>query len=285
MDFDEPLLTPPARDRVYRVLTDLARTGSVPALTPVAIAALKVAREPDPDPAEMCRIVETDVGLAARVLRLSNSYAYIRRTPAQTVREAVLTVGVQGTCNLVVAVCGQGLYRAAGRNVPTSWQHAVQVGIATRELARMTRQMEPDLAFLPGLFHDIGWIVFLAVDPVVTATIDARYVLGADYDTTLEQELFGFDHAQVGTMLAENWGLAPDQCAMIRWHHHGAASPNGSGVLINAAEALVHSIQPGADATAAARAAIALLGHSDEEVATLASRVLALIEEQQALLD
>jgi HD-like signal output (HDOD) protein len=268
------------------VLANLARTGSVPALTPVAIAALKVAREPDPDPAEMCRIVETDVGLAARVLRLSNSYAYVRRTPARSVREAVLTVGVQGTCNLVVAACGQGLYRAAGRNVPALWRHSVQVGIATRELARMTRQMEPDLAFLPGLFHDIGRIVFLAVDPVATATVDARCVLGADYDATLlEQELFGVDHAQVGTMLAENWGLAPDQCAMIRWHHHEAAGPSSSRALINAAEALVHSIRPRADAAAAARAAIALLGHSDEEVATLASRVLALIEEQQALLD
>ena len=272
----------PASDRVRQALTDLARTGSVPVLTPVATAALDIARRRDPDPLEMVDIIETDVGLAARILRLANSYAYLRRTPARTIREAVLTVGIQETCNLVVSASAQGLHRSAGPHAPLLWEHAVAVGIATREVVRMTRQMEPDVAFLPGLFHDIGRILFRAVHPVAAARVDALFSRGCTDDAIrLEHELFGFDHAEAGASLVEHWGLTSDQSTAIRWHHHPSPSSSGLGASIVAAETLVASIQTGTPATLALPAT---LGLPNDSIHTLTRRIRDRMEEQQALL-
>lgn len=272
----------PASDRVRQALADLARTGSVPVLTPVATAALAVARRPDPEPADIVDIIETDVGLAARLLRLANSYAYLRRNPARTIRDAVLTVGVQETCNLVVSASAQGLYRTAGPQAPRLWEHAVAVGIATREVVRMTHQMEPDVAFLPGLFHDIGRILFRALNPIAAARFDAPSATGcAGEAILLEQELFGFDHADAGAMLVEQWGLTAAQSTAIRCHHHAPTTATSLGASIGAAEMLMASIQSETSDTPALPTALRL---SNDSIHTLIRRIRARMEQQLALL-
>ena len=61
------------RDRVGSTLKRLSRTGALPTLPAVASAALGIARDPEADIDELCRIIQTDVGLSARVLRIANS--------------------------------------------------------------------------------------------------------------------------------------------------------------------------------------------------------------------
>ena len=83
------------RQRIRQTLTHLSRTGELPSLPGAASAALSLARSPDASIEGVCELVETDVGLAARVLRLANSAAYARRTPARTVRDAVVASAPQ----------------------------------------------------------------------------------------------------------------------------------------------------------------------------------------------
>ena len=136
------------RERVRGTLTRLSRTGQLPTLPGVAIAALEIAREPDGDMEDLAKVLQTDVGLTAGILRVANSVAYGRRREAQTVREAVMTVGLRRACDILVAICAKKLYAGEGKYTEILWNHSLAVGVAAEEVARLTRRVKPDTAFL-----------------------------------------------------------------------------------------------------------------------------------------
>ena len=74
----------------------------LPTLPHAATAALALARTPDADADQLCEVIRTDVGLAARILRVANSTAYVRRAPARSIHDAVLALGLRKTCDVLI---------------------------------------------------------------------------------------------------------------------------------------------------------------------------------------
>jgi HD-like signal output (HDOD) protein len=263
------------RQRVRTTLTHLSRTGDLPALPHAATTALALARKPDTDAAELCDLIATDVGLAARILRIANSAAYVRRAPARTVQDAVLALGLRKTCDVLVAACFRQLYTVPGGQVQTLWHHALAVAIATEELARTTRRLQPGIGFLPGLFHDVGRIAFLLADEISVEVIQGLVDAGAGTRAVLEEEWYGFDHAETGAILVADWGLDADQCDAIRWHHDPSRAAGGRtlALLLGAADTIATMIGCGTGMAQPASAPLAELGLSHEDESGCAERV------------
>ncbi len=274
------------RDCVRSTLTRLSRTGELPTLPATATAALAVARDPEAGVDELCKVIRLDVGLSARILRVGNSPAYARRTPAKTLRDAVLTIGLRKACDLLVAASARRLFESS-RRASDLWGHALATAIAAEELARVTRAIDPAMAFLPGLFHDVGRIAFMLADPVAHDVIVGLVDEGAGTPSELERGWYGFDHADAGAILAEDWGLAPEQCEGIRWHHRPAdAEGPGQGLaaVVQAADALAYAIGWGSYATHAPTLDLQALGIAPDEAETFHERVLQAFEQQNELL-
>lgn len=273
------------RQRVRSTLTHLSRTGELPTLPHAATAALALARKADADADELCDLIGTDVGLAARILRIANSAAYVRRTPARSVRDAVFALGLRKTCDVLVAACFRQLHRAPGGNAPSLWNHALAVAIATEELARATRCLEPGIGFLPGLFHDVGRIAFLLADETSGEVIQGLVAAGADTRRALETEWYGFDHADAGAILAGDWGLDADQCDAIRWHHDPTTAVGGRplALLLSAADAIATMIGCGADVEGSSVDVLGELGLSADDETECAARVQVTFSEQREM--
>ena len=274
------------RQRVRSTLTRLSRTGALPTLPAAASAALGIARDPDADVQHVCEVIQTDVGLAARIIRAANSAAMARRNPAKSLRDAVLTVGLRKTCDILVAMCARQVYEGADVQADALWNHALAVGVGTEQLARLTRSVEPALAFLPGLFHDIGRIAFVLADPMAAEVIDRLADAGEGAKTTLESEWYDFDHAQAGAILVEEWGLVVEQCDAIRLHHYPPASGSGHklALLINAADALAYRLGYGSSAVVPNEISTAAIGLSADDEREWTERVGAAIAQQHELL-
>ncbi len=263
------------RESVRTTLTRLSRTGELPALPATATAALGIARNSEADVGDLCRIIRTDVGLSARIIRVANSAAYARRTPAKTLQEAVLTVGLRKTCDLLVAASARRLFEGASRNAEALWNHALCTAIAAEELARVTRRCDPQLAFLPGLFHDVGRIAFLLSEPLAYDTIHDMVEAGDGSASDLERAWYGFDHGEAGAILAEDWGLPSEQCDAIRWHHRPGQADGGQRVasLLAGADALAYRLGLGTSPAAPDDASLASFGLSGDDQAALMARV------------
>jgi putative nucleotidyltransferase with HDIG domain len=273
------------RQRVRTTLINLSRTGELPALPQTATAALALARKPDADTEELCDLIALDVGLAARILRIANSAAYIRRAPARTIRDAVLALGMRKTCDVLVAACFRQLHRDPGGYAQRLWHHALAVAIATEELARATRGIDPNLAFLPGLFHDVGRIAFLLADYTSVDVIQGLVEAGAGARSALEEEWYGFDHAVTGAVLAADWGLDPEQCEAIRCHHDPTRASRGRtlALLLSAADTIATAIGCGTGIVLDTRDAFVELGVSADDETGCTARVQALFAEQREL--
>jgi putative nucleotidyltransferase with HDIG domain len=252
----------------------------------VATAALAIARDPDGNPADLARLIQTDVGLTARILRLANSPAYGRRRETQSVHDAVVTVGMRTACNILVAICARQLYVVPGRYTEVLWHHSLAVAVAAEDLARVTRRVRPGAAFLPGLLHDIGRIAFLLLDPRLFEMIRELVESGKGEATALERDCYDLDHAQVGGVLAEEWGLAPEQCDAIQWHHEPARGGAGQALatVINAADHLAYTIGYGSSEQVPPSVSMAILGLSPDDEVACADRAREAFELQERLI-
>jgi putative nucleotidyltransferase with HDIG domain len=272
--------------RVRSTLARLSQTGALPSLPAAASAALALARDPEADVDGLCRIIQTDVGLAARVLRVANSAALGRRNPARKLQEAIITVGLRKTCDIMVAACAKRLYDGASSRTEELWNHSLAVGVAAEELARLTRTVESGCAFLPGLFHDVGRVAFLIADASAAEAI-AGVVANGEGDTSFfEREWYGFDHAEAGAILAEDWGLALELCDAIRWHHDPteAGAARDLAVVLNGADAIAYAIGCGLNLEPPPGVSTKALGLSPAEEAELVERVRTVWSEQRDLL-
>lgn len=272
--------------RVRSTLARLSQTGALPTLPAAASAALAMARDPEADVDKLCRIIQTDVGLTARVLRVANSAALGRRNPARRVQEAIITVGLRKTCDIMVAACARRLYEGASVGAEALWNHSLAVGVAAEELARVTGTVEAGCAFLPGLFHDVGRVAFFIADPAAAEVIDNLGASGAGERSYLEREWYGFDHAEAGAILAEDWGLALELCDAIRWHHapREAGAACDLAAVLNAADSLAYTIGCGTDVEPPSSVGIAHLGLRPDDEVAVAERVQEVWSEQRDLL-
>jgi putative nucleotidyltransferase with HDIG domain len=238
------------RANVLATLGRLSRTGELPTMPSVATSALAIARNPDSEVDELCRAIQTDIGIAARVLRVANSAMYGRRTVCKGLRDAVTTVGMRGMQDILSAAALRSLIDLREPAAQRLWDHSLAVAIAAEELARVTGTVRRGTAFIPGLFHDVGRIVLFLGDPAGYAAMVAAEMGQGESGSVgaVERELHGFDHSEAGAALASDWGLPPEYCAAARWHHAPSSAPAGDRLarLIAAADALTYRIGLGA---------------------------------------
>jgi putative nucleotidyltransferase with HDIG domain len=286
LNLEPPLGHDDLQARVRSTLARLSQTGALPALPAAASAALGLARGPEADVDKLCRVIQTDVGLSARVLKVANSAALGRRNPARRLQEAIITVGLRKTCDIMVAACAKRLYEGTSARAELLWNHSLAVAVAAEELARTTRRVEAGSAFLPGLFHDVGRVAFLLADETAADVIDGLVVSGGDETSYLEREWYGFDHAEAGAILAEDWGLALELCDAIRWHHQPkeAGAAQELATILNAADCLAYRIGCGTNEAPPPGITMATLGLAPDDETAVVERVQAIWEEQRDLL-
>ena len=76
-----------------------------------------------------------------------------------------------------------------------------------------------DEAMLCGLLHDIGKLMMLQYDYALYRRVAEE---AAEQDPLkLEQELYGYTHAQIGALVAKRWHL-PEEIVYVIHNHHNA---------------------------------------------------------------
>jgi HD-like signal output (HDOD) protein len=262
------------RDNVRSTLTRLSRTGELPTLPPAALAAMAIARNPDSGVDDLCQVIRRDVGLSSRILRVANSAAYARRVPARALVDAVLTLGLRKTCDLLVAAHARRLFAVAPAHAERLWRHSLASALLADEMARFSGGRNGLLAFLPGLFHDVGRIAFYLAtsDPGADTRSEAATVSGKP---EAERARYGFDHAEAGAILTEDWGLGPDQVDAIRWHHQPAQAEHGRmlAAILNVADVAAHEMGFGSGSAAPEHVDGTSIGLGDPELETIVERV------------
>lgn len=185
----------------------------LPLLPQVAAQVMNLTNDPNADASKLAILIHQDQALAARVLRISNSPAYMPRTPIVSLQQAVARLGMNllGEIALIASIRGGGMEVPGHEaDIHQLWRHAFASGAYAKEIARL-RRLNVEIAFLCGLLHEIGKPV------VLKAVAQIARENGCAGDTVIP-ELVERHHAQVGTLIATKWGL-PNQVSEAIAHY------------------------------------------------------------------
>jgi HD-like signal output (HDOD) protein len=180
----------------------------LPVLPQVAGRVMALANDPSADAARLSTLIHQDQALAAHVLRIANSPAYMPRTPIVSLQHAVAMLGVSQLSEIAVTVSlKSGTVKIPGyeADIRQLWRHALASGAYAKEIARL-RRYNVESAYLCGLLHAVG-------KPVVLKTVTA---IAAELHVPLKPRaiisfLDGY-HSRVGILIAAEWAL-PSQVA------------------------------------------------------------------------
>ena len=169
------------------------------------------------------RLIATDPALTVKVLHLANSAYYGLTRTISTVKQAVIVLGFHTVKNLVLGVSAFMALRGSRSPSPLElelWEHSFACAGIAREIMLLAGQgiRQAENAFMAGLLHDIGVLFLYTRFPREYQKV-LRNAASHKARHEVEGEILGMDHAEVGALITDSWGLPPMLVRLIGTHH------------------------------------------------------------------
>ncbi len=200
----------------------IARSENLPVLNNVVTQVLKTADDPNASPRTLERIIERDPALTAKILRVSNS-SYYGMSGVNSIARAISVLGMNTIRSLVVGVAYQQIL--SGRSNAqlfdriAYWRFSVAMAVGARILMKLKAPLKSEEMYVAGMMGAVGLLV---MDKFMPRELDAA-IQSANEDRVplhvAERAVLGFDHAEIGALLAEKSRLNETIIHAIRHHN------------------------------------------------------------------
>ncbi|MFI4930210.1 MAG: HDOD domain-containing protein [Burkholderiales bacterium] len=171
--------------------------------------------EQEANMAALSDLIESDMALAAAVLKAVNSSLYGLSGRVQSVQQSITYLGMREVAGIALEFGLRAVFPPAPE-LDALWARAAQRGVIMGRLAQAL-QMDAWTAHSAGLFEECGKAALLRHAPDhyrsmmrATATDVAL--------CELEAAGFGVSHDALGAALCESWGLSGAAVACVRHH-------------------------------------------------------------------
>ncbi len=209
--FEPPKGTKIKLNAFEKMLTDVDSIETMPA---VVQKLLQLTSDPDCGVSDIYDLVSSDPALAAKVMKVASSSSFGARA-ATSLRAALVRVGLADLRKIVMA---SGM--TSGKLTKFSreaWAYSLQVASVAEALSHATSAVAPQDPFLCGLLHEFGAVLMNQV-------LGKKYreiveTVGSDQQRFQEKDRFGFDHCDLGAMVAEKWQLFTAVELVMQLHH------------------------------------------------------------------
>ncbi len=207
-----------AEKNLVRSLTDfeiaVENLDVIETMPHAATQLLELTEDPNFRMSDLVDLLSSEPAIVVRVLRVASSPLYGSR-PASSLRSALIRIGSRDL-RKVVMTCGLVSLQLSPfcREL---WATSLKVASISEVIAQYVRTKDLDDAFLCGLLHDYGAVLMNQVFGDPYRTLLQRPDL--ENQCQLEFANFGFDHCDLGAMLAQKWCLF-EPLEHVMQHHH-----------------------------------------------------------------
>jgi len=203
---------------------ELGLLAKLPPFEPVAISLVRLFDREYVGINEIARLVTADPSLTSELLAVVNSPLFALRTRVTSPGQAINLLGVDRTKSLSVTLAMRSMVQGAPKTpvVRRFWMHSLAAATTARHFAPALG-IEPELAHVAGLMHDLGRLGLLSAHPTeytrlaLNAHETVREILAA------EKAAFGLDHCRAGALLSKAWNL-PGPLRTVTERHHGCST-------------------------------------------------------------
>jgi HD-like signal output (HDOD) protein len=187
----------------------------IPAMPAALVRLSRLLQAEEVDLKALASLVESDMALAAAVMKAVSSAITGVRGRVNSVQQAVTFLGIRE----VAAITYEVSMRAAFPPIvelDLVWKRGARRGTLMKFLAQKMR-LEPYAAHAAGLFEECGKAVLFRHAPDHYRSM--LRAAPADMDLViLERAGFGLGHDELGARMCEAWMLSPEAVCSVRHH-------------------------------------------------------------------
>jgi putative nucleotidyltransferase with HDIG domain len=201
---------------------------SLPQFPENIIQIQKLIANPNADMAAIARQMSMDPALTADMLKIVNSAQYMLVKRVDSITEAVKMVGILGIRNLLYSYGTLKILGDETADKKRLWEHSYRTAFYAYNLVKNFRRDRNllDDAYVGGILHDMGKIVFSNVHPDLLTKIKKFCIDKNLPASTFEDLSAGMNHAEIGALIAEKWNFSEGLIMAIRYHHDPASAPD-----------------------------------------------------------
>lgn len=216
---------------------------SFPVLPATVTKLMHVTSNPECSVQDVVETLHSDQSLSLTVLKIANSVLFGRPRKIDSIKMAVVALGFNEVQRIALSkALINSFSKLAGRHKPVIdrfWQHSFVCAMAAGYIARDQR-MNPDVAFMGGLLHDLGKLIMLQT--FADDYAPERWMTTFSNEDSLDEELrmFSFTHDMLGGRLLRKWLFPENLISAVAYHHRPgeAGSEKAFAQLIQLADVL-----------------------------------------------
>ncbi|MGI5922179.1 MAG: HDOD domain-containing protein [Syntrophomonadaceae bacterium] len=264
----------------------------LPSLPQVVVKVMELTENPDSTAQDIHNVLNQDQVMTAKVLKMANSayYGFPRRIA--TVTDAIILLGFKTIKSIVIAASVSDVLSKEVEGYALApgelWRHSQCAAMTARLIARNTKFSSLDLAYTAALLHDIGKVIANRLMKESYHEVVKRVTTENISFIEAENQVLGFDHAQIGARVAQKWNLPPELVEAIALHH----SPDSAQIntkltaIVHIADAVCLSMGIGIGVDGMlytlSKESLALLGISEEDIEGFISQLVDMFIDQQS---
>ncbi len=190
----------------------------LPPFGPAALKILGISLDDDAAARSYEEAFKSDPALTAELLVMANSAAFGGRRSVQTIRVAILYLGLERVRSMAATSALRSHLRTGPRHeyLASVWAHSIASAVAMEALG--------DARGCPGLYtlgltHDLGRLGLFLVGGEAYAVELSRQFREVQEANQVERERFGMTHCDAGALVARAWGFPEGLAACMGEHH------------------------------------------------------------------
>jgi HD-like signal output (HDOD) protein len=202
-------------------LKKILSIAQLPGLPQSALRLLELSQDQSNGPAEFAVPIEVDPGLTGQVLRFVNSSYFGFAREISSVKMAITLVGIRTIKNFALWSAVFSLMtnpKCGPFDLKSLWQDALRRALFARAVAKLLGMKDAEEVFAAALLQDMAVPILAKESPQIYVKLLESRKQGQIRLSALENQIFGWTHAQAAALMARHWNLPDDFARLIENH-------------------------------------------------------------------
>lgn len=215
-------------------------TEHLPTLPDIIVKINSLIDDPASTAEGLNKIISSDISLTSKMLKIVNSSFYGFSRNISSITHAVVILGFNTVRN--IALSAFLFDNLTSKVLRPLWEHSITVGALAKAMGSKVCPSQAEEAFISGLLHDIGRVVFFLHDREAMVHLmgleKSAFVLG-------ETARFGITQQEVGACLLDKWQLPEPLIEAALYCHTPLEATTSIPSLVHVANALAQEMNEG----------------------------------------
>ncbi|MBN1578959.1 MAG: HDOD domain-containing protein [Chitinispirillaceae bacterium] len=173
---------------------------------------LKITNDERSGAGHLARAITADPAMTTHLLKVSNSvfFASVNRRIG-SIKEAIIRIGFEETKRIVMGMSVMNLFGQSNKNIGFDrtdfWYHSLTTALVAERIARSFENISTEVAFLAGLLHDLGILLFDEFFPPVFSEVLSTTARQAGLLVEKEMDRLKVTHLDLIADLFPKWKI------------------------------------------------------------------------------